>query len=63
MLAKLAVWLVDTAARDSDLLVAGEALDKFMDVFSADSQDQLFARLGLLHRLKHSLDVFKSRWR
>ena len=61
MLSKLAVWLVDTAARDSDLLVAGEALDKFMDVFSADSQDQLFARLGLLHRLKHSLDIFKSR--
>ena len=61
MLSKLAVWLVDTAARDSDLLVAGEALDKFMDVFSADSQDQLFARLGLLQKLRQSLDFFKSR--
>lgn len=61
VLSKLSVWLVDTAVTDKDLIVTGEALDKFMDVFTEDSSDLLFARLGLLHKLKHILGPFKDR--
>lgn len=61
VLSKLSVWLVDTAAKDKDIIVSGEALDKFMDVFTEDSSDQLFARLGLLHKLKQIMGPFKDR--
>jgi len=61
VLGSLAVWLVETAAKDQDLVVCGEALDKFIDVFTEDSSDLLFARLGLLGKLKHTLGTFKTR--
>ena len=38
MLAGLSNWLLETGAKDESLVVAGEALDKFIDVFSEDTQ-------------------------
>ena len=38
MLAGLSSWLLETGAKDESLVVAGEALDKFIDVFSEDTQ-------------------------
>jgi len=61
VLAGLANWLLETGAKDQALVVAGEALDKFIDVFSEDDQDALFARLGLLQKTKHALNAFKIR--
>merc|ERR1719192_750125 len=61
VLAGLANWLLETGAKDQSLVVAGEALDKFIDVFSEDNQDALFARLGLLQKTRHALNAFKVR--
>merc|ERR1719220_1939 len=61
VLAGLANWLLETGAKDQALVVAGEALDKFIDVFSEDDQDALFARLNLLQKTKHALNAFKTR--
>ena len=61
VLAGLANWLLETGAKDESLVVAGEALDKFIDVFSEDNQDALFARLGLLQKTRHASNVFKTR--
>ena len=38
VLAGLSNWLLETGAKDESLVVAGEALDKFIDVFSEDTQ-------------------------
>ena len=38
MLAGLSNWLLETGAKDESLVVAGEALDKFIDVYSEDTQ-------------------------
>jgi len=61
VLAGLSNWLLETGAKDESLVVAGEALDKFIDVYSEDTQDALFARLGLLHKTRHALNAFKIR--
>merc|ERR1712130_578915 len=61
VLAGLSNWLLETGAKDESLVVAGEALDKFIDVFSEDTQDALFARLGLLQKTRHVLNSFKVR--
>jgi len=61
VLAGLSSWLLETGAKDESLVVAGEALDKFIDVFSEDTQDALFARLGLLQKTRHALNAFKVR--
>jgi len=61
VLAGLSNWLLETGAKDESLVVAGEALDKFIDVFSEDTQDALFARLGLLQKTRHALNAFKVR--
>jgi len=61
VLAGLSNWLLETGAKDESLVVSGEALDKFIDVFSEDTQDALFARLGLLQKTRHALNAFKVR--
>merc|ERR1719180_783886 len=61
VLAGLSNWLLETGAKDESLVVAGEALDKFIDVYSEDTQDDLFARLGLLQKTRHALNAFKIR--
>merc|ERR1719331_872345 len=61
VLAGLSNWLLETGAKDESLVVSGEALDKFIDVFSEDTQDALFARLGLLLKTRHALNAFKVR--
>ena len=38
VLAGLSNWLLETGAKDESLVVAGEALDKFIDVYSEDTQ-------------------------
>ena len=38
VLTGLSNWLLETGAKDESLVVAGEALDKFIDVYSEDTQ-------------------------
>ena len=52
MLAGLSNWLLETGAKDESLVVAGEALDKFIDVFSEDTQ--------VAQHKVHDMDVTKK---
>jgi len=61
VLSTLALWLVDTAAKDESLRVAAEAFDKLFDAFGEDDTDLLFAKLDLLQKLRNVLPQFKSR--
>ena len=55
MLAGLSNWLLETGAKDESLVVAGEALDKFIDVFSEDTQVHNSVCMTRM-RIKDSLD-------
>eukprot|EP00092_Neocalanus_flemingeri_P019706 GFUD01021342.1.p1 GENE.GFUD01021342.1~~GFUD01021342.1.p1 ORF type:complete len:636 (-),score=251.17 GFUD01021342.1:183-2090(-) len=61
VLSTLSLWLVDTAAKDVDLRVAAEALDKLFDIFGEDDTDRIFAELKLLQKLNIILPELKSR--
>ena len=57
----LGLWLVDNAAKDEDLRVVAEALDKLFDVFGEDDSDEIFADLKLLQKLSNILPETESR--
>jgi len=61
VLSILGLWLVDNAAKDEDLRVVAEALDKLFDVFGEDDSDEIFADLKLLQKLSNILPQMKSR--
>lgn len=48
----LASWLLDVGARDADLRVVAEALDKTFDAFSEDDTDEVFAAQQMLPKLR-----------
>ena len=52
---------MDNAAKDEDLRVVAEALDKLFDVFGEDDSDEIFADLKLLQKLSNILPQMKSR--
>ena len=53
--------MVDTAAKDENLRVVAEALDKLFDIFAEDDSDEIFASLKLLQKLRSILSPLKSR--
>merc|ERR1719431_698977 len=57
----LGAWLVDNAAKDENLRVVAEALDKLFDIFAEDDSDEIFASLKLLQKLRSILSPLKSR--
>jgi len=61
ILSIVGVWLVENAAKDEDLRVVAEALDKLFDVFGEDDSDDIFANLKLLQKLRNILPQLKSR--
>jgi len=52
-------WLVETGARDADLKVVAESLDKVFDIFGEDDSDPVFAELRLLPKLAQILPGMK----
>jgi len=60
-LSVLGAWMVDTAAKDENLRVVAEALDKLFDIFAEDDSDEIFASLKLLQKLRSILSPLKSR--
>ena len=48
----LGTWLLDVGARDQDLKVVAEALDKSFDAFGEDDTDTVFAEQQLLPKLR-----------
>ena len=48
----LATWLLEVGAKDADLRVVAEALDKTFDAFSEDDTDGVFASQQLLPKLR-----------
>merc|ERR1719233_141229 len=61
ILSVLGAWLVDNAAKDENLRVVAEALDKLFDIFAEDDSDEIFASLKLLQKLRSILSPLKSR--
>jgi len=59
VLSQLVTWMEETGARDQDLRVVAESLDKLMDVLSEDDSDELFAQMKLLAKLKQLLPSVK----
>ena len=57
VLGLLATWLLEVAAKDPDLRVVAEALDKTFDAFSEDDTDDVFGGQHLLPKLR------QGRWR
>ena len=55
----VAQFLLDAAAKDTDVRVVTEALDKIFDMFAEDSTDELCARLDLVNQLKKVLPSLK----
>ena len=54
-----AQFLLDAAAKDTDIRVVTEALDKIFDMFAEDSTDMLCARMNLVTQLKKILPNLK----
>jgi hypothetical protein len=52
VLGTLATWLLDVGARDVDLRVVAEALDKTFDALAEDDTDEVFAAQKLLPKLR-----------
>jgi hypothetical protein len=52
LLGLLATWLLDVGAKDPDLRVVAEALDKTFDAFSEDDTDEVFAGQKMLPKLR-----------
>ena len=61
VVSKLASWITDVVLNDACLRVTLEGIDKFLDLFSADETDELFAELNLLNKLKQINPAMKSR--
>lgn len=53
------LWLVESGARDPDLRVLSEALDKLFDIFGEDDTDETFSNIKLLPKLKQILPSMK----
>jgi len=53
------LWLVESGARDPDLRVLSESLDKVFDIFGDDDTDSVFATIKLLPKLKQILPSMK----
>jgi len=53
------LWLVESGARDPDLRVLSEALDKVFDIFGEDDTDNVFSTIKLLPKLKQILPSMK----
>jgi hypothetical protein len=52
VLGLLATWLLEVGAKDADLRVVAEALDRTFDAFSEDDTDAVFASQHLLPKLR-----------
>jgi hypothetical protein len=52
VLGLLATWLLEVGAKDADLRVVAEALDRTFDAFSEDDTDAVFASQQLLPKLR-----------
>ncbi len=52
VLGLLATWLLEVGAKDADLRVVAEALDRTFDAFSEDDTDGVFASQQLLPKLR-----------
>ena len=50
---------METGARDADLKVVAESLDKVFDIFGEDDSDPVFAELRLLPKLAQILPGMK----
>jgi len=61
ILSILGAWLVENAAKDENLRVVAEALDKLFDIFAEDDSDEIFAKLQLLQKLRGIMSPLKSR--
>jgi len=59
--ASMANFLLEAAAKDADLRVVAEALDKLFDMFAEDDTDQLSVDVGLVPKLKQLLPGFKAK--
>ena len=57
----VANFLTEAAAKDTDLRVVTEALDKLFDMFTEDSTDELCAKIGLIPKLKQLLPGFRAK--
>ena len=55
----LAQFLLDAAAKDTDIRVVTEALDKIFDMFAEDTTDMLCAQMNLVNQLKKILPSLK----
>ena len=54
-----AQFLLDAAAKDADIRVVAEALDKIFDMFAEDYTDNLCIRVNLVSQLKKILPTLK----
>lgn len=54
-----AQFLLDAAAKDADIRVVAEALDKIFDMFAEDYTDALCVRINLVNQLKKLLPSLK----
>merc|ERR1719510_1507374 len=54
-----AQFLLDAAAKDADIRVVAEALDKIFDMFAEDYTDALCVEISLLNQLKKILPILK----
>jgi hypothetical protein len=52
VLGLLATWLLEVGAKDADLRVVAEAVDRTFDAFSEDDTDGVFASQQLLPKLR-----------
>ena len=52
-------FLLDAAAKDTDIRVVSESLDKIFDMFAEDHTDVLCARINLVNQLKKILPSLK----
>ena len=54
-----AQFLLDAAAKDADIRVVAEALDKIFDMFAEDYTDALCVQISLVNQLKKILPSLK----
>lgn len=57
----MANFLLEAAAKDTDLRVVAEALDKIFDMFAEDDTDQLSVSVSLVVKLKQLVPGFKAK--
>ena len=59
--AGVTAFLLDAAAKDADVRVVAEALDKIFDMFAEDDTDRLAVETNLVPRLKGMVAGFKAK--